>query len=685
MMRKLLLVIILAGLLVPLAAAQDDQNDTTPAPSSRFAGDPRFPAPDFPPGLEWLNLDGELQLDDLRGKIVILDFWTYGCINCIHMIPVLERIEELYAEEVVVIGVHSAKFTNEAQTENLRQIIQRYELEHPVINDDEFEVWRTYGVRFWPTFFIIDPRGNILASEAGEVPFEVFDFVLQGMVTYFDSVGELRREPIDLTLESAARANTALAFPGKVLADSDANRLFISDTNHHRIIIADLLTYEVLDVVGGGSQGFDDGSFAEATFNKPQGMALSEDNVLYVADTENHAVRAVDLTGRTVRTIAGTGERSQAFNQAGPALETALASPWDVALGEGETTLFIAMAGPHQLWGMTLADEVVFPFVGSGREGLLDAPLLQAQLAQPSGLHYADGLLYFADSESSSIRVADLRSNEVRTLAGPAVNDLFTFGDVDGVVGESRLQHALGVTGGDDGTLYVADTYNSRIKVLDPETTEISTLFGLGGSGGYRDGGAELAEFDEPGGLDYADGRLYVADTNNHAVRVIDLAAGEVSTVVFPNPEALQIDDRPTVVAGNTAAGLHITLPEQQLQEGPGEIELQIVLPQGYKLNDLAPFTSEWTTRQEGVMIAEDDLVQQIVEPELPLRVPVTLQAGEDVLQGDLTIYYCEAINESLCFIEQVRLEAPVTVGEGESSTIVLEHTIVPPEIASSF
>lgn len=176
-----------------------------------------------------------------------------------------------------------------------------------------------------------------------------------------------------------------------------------------------------------------------------------------------------------------------------------------------------------------------------------------------------------------------------------------------------------------------------------------------------------------------------MADTNNHAVRVIDLAAGEVSTVVFPNPEALQIDDRPTVVAGNTAAGLHITLPEQQLQEGPGEIELQIVLPQGYKLNDLAPFTSEWTTRQEGVMIAEDDLVQQIVEPELPLRVPVTLQAGEDVLQGDLTIYYCEAINESLCFIEQVRLEAPVTVGEGESSTIVLEHTIVPPEIASSF
>lgn len=653
---------------------------------SEFAGDDAFPAPDFPAGLDWINVPGPLTIEDLRGKIVILDFWTYGCINCIHMIPVMERIEEKYADEVVIIGVHSAKFANEGETDNIRQIVQRYELAHPVINDHEFRAWSAYapyGVQAWPTFVVIDPRGNLLAVQPGEIPFEAFDRVLTGMVAYFDETGELNRDPLELRLESDRRANTVLAFPGKVLADEAANRLFISDTNQHRIIIADLTTYEVLDVIGTGSRGFDDGAFDAATFNKPQGMTLSAENVLYVADVNNHAIRAVDLAERTVTTIAGTGEQARTRNQTGPALETPLASPWDVELGENGL-LFIAMAGPHQLWAMSLTDQMVYPFVGSGREGLVDGPLMEAQLAQPSGLYYDDGLLYFADSESSSIRVADLRGNEVWTLAGPLANNLFDFGDVDGEAGVSRLQHALGVVGGEDGKLYVADTYNSKIKQLDRETTEIVTLFGLGGLGGFRDGDAEVAEFDEPGGLDYANGKLYVADTNNHAIRVIDLAAGEVSTIVFPNPEALQIEDRATVVAGNAAAGLQITLPEQTLAPGAGEIEVRISLPDGYKLNDLAPFTSEWITSNEGIVIAEADLIQQIVEPDLPLRVPVTLHEGEDLLHGDLTIYYCEAVNESLCFIEQVSIDAPVIVGVGEGTTILIEHTIVPPEIPGS-
>jgi len=673
----LVLLAVFAGV-TSLVFAQDGDREP-----SQFVGDDRFPAPNFPRGLDWLNVPGELSIEDLRGKIVILDFWTYGCINCIHMIPVMERIEEKYADEVVIIGVHSAKFATEGETENIRQIVQRYELKHPVINDHDFRVWGAYapyGVRAWPTFVIIDPRGNLLAVQPGEIPFQAFDRVLSGMVEYFDSTGELNREPLDLTLEIDQRANTALAFPGKVLADAATNRLFIADSNHHRIVIADLKTYAVLDVIGSGTPGFENGSFAAAAFNKPQGLALSEDNILYVADVNNHAIRAVDLTERTVSTIAGTGVQAPARNQAGPALETPLASPWDVELGE-DGTLFIAMAGPHQLWAMSLEDGFVYPFVGSGREGLVDGPLMIAELAQPSGLHYENGLLYFADSESSSIRVADLRENEVRTLAGPTRNDLFQFGDVDGEVGISRLQHALGVVAGDDGKLYVADTYNSKIKQLDPETSVIETLFGLGGLGGFRDGDAAIAEFDEPGGLDYANGRLYVADTNNHAIRVIDLQAGEVSTIVFPNPEALQIEDRPMVVAGNAALGLQITLPEQALAAGEGEIELRINLPAGYKLNNLAPFTSEWLTANEAIVIAEPDLRQRLVEPELPLRVPVTLHAGEDLLHGDLTIYYCEAINESLCFIEQVSIDAPVVVGAGDTTTIVLEHTIVPPEI----
>jgi thiol-disulfide isomerase/thioredoxin/sugar lactone lactonase YvrE len=680
-MKKLWVLMLLLSI-SSLALAQDATREPR-----EFVGRREFPAPNFPPGLDWLNIASPLRMEDLRGKIVILDFWTYGCINCIHMIPIMEQIEEKYADEVVIIGVHSAKFANEGETENIRQIVRRYELKHPVINDHQFRVWGAYaeyGVQAWPTFVVIDPRGNLLAVQPGEIPFAAFDRVLSGMVEYFDSTGELNREPLELALESDNQAAMALAFPGKVLADAATNRLFISDTNHHRIIVADLLTYEVLDVIGSGERGFRDGGAGEATFDKPQGMALDvAKNLLYVADVNNHAVREVDLAGRRVRTIAGTGEQARGFGQPGQALGTRLASPWDVELGE-DGTLFIAMAGPHQLWAMSLADGVVYPFAGSGREGLLDGPLMDAQLAQPSGLHYEDGMLYFADSESSSIRVVDVRAGEVVTLAGPLTNNLFEYGDVDGEVGVSRLQHALGVTAGDDGKLYVADTYNSKIKLLDPETRQITALFGLGGLGGFRDGGPDVAEFDEPGGLDYAAGKLYVADTNNHAVRVIDLSGGSVSTVVFPNPEALQIADRPTVVAGNAAAGLHITLPQQTLAEGEGEIELRINLPDGYKLNDLAPFSSEWVSSSEGIVIAEENLRQSIVEPELPLRVPVTLHAGEDLLHGELTIYYCEAVNESLCFIEQLSIDAPVTIGEGDSTTIVLEHTIVPPVIAAS-
>ncbi|MBZ0303100.1 MAG: redoxin domain-containing protein, partial [Anaerolineae bacterium] len=334
-MRKTLIFLMLLAGMTSLVLAQDSGDSSAP---SEFVGQEQFPAPEFPTGLDWINVPRALTLADLRGKIVILDFWTYGCINCIHMIPVLEQIEAKYADEVAIVGVHSAKFANEGETENIRQIVQRYELKHPVINDHQFKVWGTfapYGVQAWPTFVIIDPRGNLLAVQPGEIPFEAFDRVLTGMVAYFDGTGELDRDPIDLTLESAARANTALAFPGKILADPTGSRLFISDSSHNRIVIADLVTYEVLDVIGTGSRGFDNGGFDAATFDKPQGMALSKDGMLYVADVNNHAIRAANLTERTVTTLAGTGVQARTYNQAGPANRTALSSPLGCRTGRG--------------------------------------------------------------------------------------------------------------------------------------------------------------------------------------------------------------------------------------------------------------------------------------------------------------------------------------------------------------
>ena len=500
----------------------------TLAPPGSYAG--THPAPEFP-ALDWINSDRPLRLSDLRGKVVVLDFWTYGCINCQHVIPDLKRLEEKYADALVVIGVHSAKFEHEGHTENIRQIVQRYELAHPVVNDRELTVWRTYGVQSWPTLAVIDPASNVVGKQSGEGIYDTFDHVIGSLVAEFDARGQIDRTPLDLELEPLRR--TPLAFPGKVLADAEGRRLFVADSNHNRIVVAHLETYEVQQVIGGVESGFADGDFASARFYHPQGMALGADGrTLYVADTENHAIRAVDLVEGTVETIAGTGRQTRSYpGLGGPGTAVALNSPWDVALlGED---LYVAMAGSHQLWRMDLSAGFIGPWAGSGREGISGGPLRSATLAQPSGLTTDGEWIYFADSESSAIRAASLSSGgKVRRIVGTG---LFDFGDADGVGDRARLQHPLGVVYNPaDGLLYVADTYNSKIKTVDPETRRARTLVGGDGQG-FRDGAERL--FYEPGGVDVAAGRLYVADTGNHIVRVVDLATGETSTVAFQGIE----------------------------------------------------------------------------------------------------------------------------------------------------
>ncbi len=658
--------------------------DATAEPEPSFIGDPSYPAPAIPTGVDWLNVATPLTLDQLKGKVVLLDFWTYGCINCMHMMPILNQLDQKYGDALAIIGVHSAKFANEGDTSNIRQVIERYGLKHPVINDKDFTVWGAYspyGVNAWPTFVVIDPRGNLFAVQAGEIPQDAFEEVIGGMIAQFDKLGEIKREPLPIKLESDAQPPAALSFPGKVTVDAAGKRLFIADSSHNRLVIADLNTYAVLDVIGIGAAGLKDGSYSETTFSKPQGMALKGD-LLYVADTENHAIRAVDLIKQTVTTVAGTGKQGYERSSGLP-LKTDLSSPWDIAVGDLDN-LYIAMAGNHQIWVLSLDKNSVGPIVGDGREGLLDGELNHAELAQPSGLYWKNNILYFADAESSSIRAADFNRNKVITLAGPTQNDLFDFGDVDGKFGESRLQHTLALTLGDNGKLFVADTYNSKIKILTPATKEIKTLVGLGGTGGFRDGSAAEAQFDEPGGLAYHAGKLYVADTNNNAIRVVDVATGTVNTVTFPNPEALQIADAVTVVGGNAAAGASITVGAQTVKAGGGQIVLNLALPEGYKLNSIAPFSAEWSSDGAAVTFADAGKTQSIIAPTMPVIVPVTLADGKANVKGDLTIYYCEAVKESLCFIDRVTVNIPVTVAaDGTGTVLKAERVITPPQVTT--
>ncbi|GAB4448571.1 MAG: hypothetical protein Kow00120_18760 [Anaerolineae bacterium] len=656
---------LLAGMIGP-AMAQQGTND--------YSG--TVEAPPFPEGLDWINVPGPLTWEDLRGKAVLLDFWTYGCINCIHIMPDLARLEAEFGDALVVIGVHSAKFDNEGSTENIRQIVQRYQREHPVVNDNQFLVWRTWGVRAWPTVVLVDPLGMAYYGRSGEGIYETFQPLIAGMIAQFDAQGLIDRTPLEMTLETEARPDTLLAFPGKVLADPVGGRLFIADTNHHRIVIADLETYEVLEVIGGMEPGNVDGDYSTARFRQPQGLALNADgSILYVADAENHTIRAIDLAAETVTTIAGTGEQVYSNNPRGVGTEVPLNSPWDLVVVDG--VIYIAMAGPHQLWRYDIETGVVARHSGSGREDVIDAPHAEAALAQPSGITTDGAVLYFADSESSAIRESDIDpAGGVRTIVGTG---LFDFGDVDGVGDAALLQHPLGVVYV-DGALYVADTYNSKIKVINPETREAVSLAG-DPAGGYVDGRLGVARFDEPGGVSYADGKLYVADTNNHAIRVIDLERQTVKTVNFPNPAALQAG-RDRVAVAAPFSGKEITLEAQRSAPGAGTITLNVLLPEGYKLNDLAPFSAEWQPDGAVVQIADEDRRQVIVEPPLPILVPVTLAEGEAELTVDLDVYYCEAVNETLCFVEQVRVHAPLTVAaDGAEPGLLVEVPITPPEI----
>lgn len=477
-------------------------------------------APQFPRNVDWLNVAHPLTLTDLKGKIVLLDFWTTGCINCMHVIPDLKRLELKYAQELVVIGIHSGKFTTEKETDSIQQAIHRYDMAHPVINDCDFQIWNAYNIHAWPSFMLINPTGRIVGTHSGEGIYPLFEPLIAKLVAYFDPKGLLNRSP--LRTKQKTTPDQTLSFPGKIHASQD--RLVISDTHHNRILITNAHG-QVQDRIGNGQIGQKDGAFESATFHHPQGTYLAQDQ-LYIADTENHLIRHADLTTRTVKTVLGTGQQAQHVNTPGTGTWCALNSPWDICLHNN--TLYIAMAGAHQIWSADLNGFHARPHAGSAREDLDDGPLLHATLAQPSGISTNGIHLFFADSETSAIRQATLSpSGYVETLIGEA---LFHFGDQDGTYPTARLQHPLGITH-HNNTLYIADTYNHKIKTVDPKTKTVTTF--AGSKKGHQDGDLTTAQFNEPSGLAILNNKLFIADTNNHAIRIIDLNTQTVSTLTL--------------------------------------------------------------------------------------------------------------------------------------------------------
>lgn len=559
-------------------------------------------AKEFPDHHVWFNAQPLTVKRDLRGKLVLIDFWTYCCINCLHVLPDLEFLEQKFSGEnaIVFMGCHSAKFVNEKGAEKVRDAILKYEIKHPVVNDDKMLVWRNFERRSWPSLIVLSPESVPILILTGEGHRQVLDLFLSVAYDFYyerlDHTCTIKWQPeeqkeiaekqkrvnqtISETEEEIRGRGQNLRYPGKLLcvekqAGLDHNLIVVSDTANNRLVIINEETMEFEEQIGNGKIGLVDGYYNEAQFHHPQGLChvfRENQHFVYLCDTKNHAIREINLSTKEVLTVIGTGEKG--FDKEGnKSPETQrLSSPWDIVAVNRDTLIF-AMAGTHQIWALNLKTNRGFNFSGSGREGNLNSKsdLKACEWAQPSGL--AIGLisashieLYVADSESSAIRSVNMKSlKSSRNLVGGDNNprNLHAYGDTDGVGVEAKLQHPLGVHFiPEKNVIIVTDTYNHKIKVVDPFRNEIFSWLGSG-KNRLRDETTFKACFNEPSGVsslydeERRDVKVYICDTNNHCIRRIYYDVGVVETPRISgvpscaSGECVQVDQSDSEVNAN--------------------------------------------------------------------------------------------------------------------------------------
>ncbi|MER5641529.1 NHL domain-containing thioredoxin family protein [Kitasatospora sp. NPDC002227] len=546
----------------------------------------RVRAPELVGAGGWLNTGGkDLSLADFRGRILILDFWTFCCINCLHVLDELRELEEKHRDTVVIVGVHSPKFVHEADHQAVVDAVARYEVHHPVLDDPALVTWKQYAVRAWPTLVVIDPEGYVVAQHAGEGHAHAIERLVEELEAEHGAKGTLRRGDGPYVAPEPVAGD--LKFPGKAVRLADGHFL-VADSGHHSLVELAEDGETVVRRIGDGERGLVDGD--KPRFSEPQGLALVPadlglDYDVVVADTVNHALRGVRLSDGHVTTLAGTGKQWwQGSPTSGPAREVELSSPWDVAFFDGE--VWIAMAGVHQLWAYDPVAGTVRVSAGTTNEGLVDGPVAEAWFAQPSGLAVsADGeKLWVADSETSAVRWVSRETGEVHTAVGTG---LFDFGHRDGAAAQALLQHPLGVTVLPDGSVAICDTYNHALRRFDPASGEVSTL---------------ATDLREPSGAVLVEDDLVVIESARHrltrlrlpeeAVRVeavahrTQRAATEVAPgalrldVVFEAPSGQKLDER----YGPSTRLLVSSTPPELLVSGAGAdsaLSRELVLAEG--------------------------------------------------------------------------------------------------------
>ncbi len=562
-------------------------------------------------GRGWLNTAGPLALTDFRGRWLLLDFWTFCCVNCLHVLDELRPLEEKYADELVVVGVHSPKFAHEADPDALAAAVQRYAVHHPVLDDPELVTWQAYTARAWPTLVLVDPEGYVVAHYAGEGHVHAIDAL----------IGELREQHLARgTLQPGISPYvpptvepTDLRFPAKAVPLPDGHVL-VADAGHGEVV--ELAGEQVVRRIGG--------------FREPNGLCLLPPELatevgydVVVADTVAHRLAGIALTTGEVRTLAGDG--TQWMQGDGTAR---LSSPWDVAWWQDR--VWVAMAGIHQLWTFDPRTGAVEVAAGTTNEGLLDGPLADAWFAQTSGLAADGDRLWLADSETSSLRRVTT-DGIVHTVVGAG---LFDFGFRDGPAEQALLQHPLGVTVLPDGSVAVCDTYNGAVRRLDPATGEVTTL------------ATDLAE---PSGGHVEGEHLVVVESAAHRLTRIPLG-----------------------VAGRRTDGFAQTT-QRPVTEVAAELDLDVVFspPPGQKVDDrFGPPSQLLVTATPPSLIR----VGEGRGTELARRLVLDPAVGDGVLHVAARAASCDAHGGegAACHMHQQDWGVPVCVTSGGTPQLVL-------------
>ena len=622
---------------------------------------------DFSGATSWLNADRPLVPADLAGRVVVVDFWTSCCINCLHTLPILSALEKRHeADPVLVVGVHSPKFDAETEGERLRSAIAENSITHPVAVDGSMKIWTAWKAQAWPTVFVLDAKGRIVWRGSGEPNKDDLEAHVAAALEEGRREGILKTEKL-AALRPATADTGPLAFPGKIVA-LEGGAFAVSDTGHHRVVVFDP-TFAVKEVIGSGLAGMTDGGYAEASFRKPQGLAASGD-LLYVADTENHAIRVVDRKARTVKTVAGTGEIAhKQLDERGKARETALRSPWDLVVVKD--VVYVALAGSHMIAAFDPKAGTIEPWAGDGVERRYDNTGVEASFAQPSGITTDGTTLWVADSETSSIRAVNLATREVKTLVG---KDLFVFGDVDGAPDLARLEHPLGVAvlG---RALFIADTYNSKIKRLDLATSSVRSLAGARDHRDLFEPSGLVARAAGAGGKDI---ELIVVDTKHHRLaRVVVNAAGDAKV----EPIAIQGLTAPTSgiavkSADDSAApppSVKIEASDVAVRSAGTTVHMTWDAPKGTGVNEEAPFKVRWK-KAEGLSEtpADTKTTGASVKKTFDVAVKPASGAARARLEGELDMVVCDVETHAVCVPVRRALELGFAITKDGAAETVL-------------